>query len=77
MDEIPFDSRKKYMAILTADGMIYVKGSPERIIEMCSHELRDEPMEIDRERLRKELHILTSGPPRPCLRNKGTLRWDS
>lgn len=60
MDEIPFDSRKKYMAILTADGMIYVKGSPERIIEMCSHELRDEPMEIDRERLRKELHILTS-----------------
>lgn len=38
-DEIPFDSRHRYMATLhqPADGeaLVYVKGAPERIIHMC------------------------------------------
>ncbi|MGQ3301023.1 cation-transporting P-type ATPase [Reyranella sp.] len=39
-DEIPFDARHRYMATLNArDGrrpVAYVKGAPERIIEMCA-----------------------------------------
>lgn len=40
VDEIPFDSRHKYMATLhhdhTGKSFILVKGAPERIVEMCS-----------------------------------------
>jgi P-type Ca2+ transporter type 2C len=44
--EIPFSSDAKYMATLheTADGaghLAYVKGAPERILEFCSHQLKD------------------------------------
>jgi len=41
-DEIPFDSRLRYMATLHADGRILVKGAPERIIALCAHELHAE-----------------------------------
>ncbi|WP_187972002.1 cation-transporting P-type ATPase [Aquibium microcysteis] len=38
-DEIPFDSRHRYMATLhqpaEGDALVYVKGAPERIIHMC------------------------------------------
>ncbi|MEM7221798.1 MAG: HAD-IC family P-type ATPase [Pseudomonadota bacterium] len=38
-DEIPFESEQRYMATLHHDqeglGRIYVKGAPERILEMC------------------------------------------
>lgn len=42
LDEIPFDSRHRYMATLHAGTMqppvvAYVKGAPERILAMCSH----------------------------------------
>ena len=40
-DEIPFDSRHRYMATLHArdDGgaVAYVKGAPERLIDMCAN----------------------------------------
>ena len=40
VDEIPFDSRHRYMATLhTCDdgqAMLYVKGAPERILSMCT-----------------------------------------
>lgn len=39
LEEIPFDSSTKYMATLTDVGerrYIFVKGAPERILEMCS-----------------------------------------
>jgi magnesium-transporting ATPase (P-type) len=40
LDEIPFDSRHRYMATLHAceDGppTVYVKGAPERILAMCN-----------------------------------------
>ncbi|MCI0599448.1 MAG: HAD-IC family P-type ATPase [Beijerinckiaceae bacterium] len=38
-DEIPFESRHRFMATLHHDrfgnGFIYVKGAPERLLEMC------------------------------------------
>lgn len=44
-DLIPYESQHKLMATLNHDhegnGYIYVKGAPERILEMCSHELHD------------------------------------
>jgi len=38
LDAIPFDSRHRFMAVLTegSDGrMIHVKGAPERVLRMC------------------------------------------
>lgn len=38
LDAIPFDSRHRFMAVLTdaaAGRMIHVKGAPERILHMC------------------------------------------
>jgi magnesium-transporting ATPase (P-type) len=41
-DVIPFESEHRFMATLNHDhaghGMIYAKGAPERILEMCSQE---------------------------------------
>lgn len=41
-DVIPFESQHRFMATLHHDhaghGFIYVKGAPERILEMCSHQ---------------------------------------
>ncbi|MCD5407385.1 MAG: HAD-IC family P-type ATPase [Desulfotomaculum sp.] len=44
LDEIPFDSQLQYMATLhkTAAGhILYLKGSPERVLELCSDQLVD------------------------------------
>ncbi|MFQ6180803.1 cation-transporting P-type ATPase [Sinorhizobium meliloti] len=38
LDAIPFDSRHRFMAVLTEDigsRTIYVKGAPERVLRMC------------------------------------------
>lgn len=38
IDAIPFDSRHRFMAVLTegpTDRLIHVKGAPERVLEMC------------------------------------------
>lgn len=41
-DVIPFESEHRFMASLhhrdDGDGMVYVKGAPERLLEMCSHQ---------------------------------------
>ncbi len=46
LDEIPFDSRHRFMATLhrAPDGerFVVVKGAPERILEMCAAERRPE-----------------------------------
>lgn len=44
LDEIPFDSELMYMATLQQEAnngnkIIYVKGSPERVLEMCDNQL--------------------------------------
>ncbi|MFC1941462.1 cation-translocating P-type ATPase, partial [Chloroflexota bacterium] len=45
LDEIPFESEQMYMATLHEDkekNVIYAKGSPETIVEMCQDQLTDE-----------------------------------
>jgi len=41
-DLIPFDAEHRFMATLhhshTADGFIYLKGAPERVLEMCAYQ---------------------------------------
>ncbi|MEA1894398.1 MAG: HAD-IC family P-type ATPase, partial [Euryarchaeota archaeon] len=53
LDEMPFDSEQQYMATLHEIGgerIIYVKGSPERVIRMCGTRMVDGSIEpIDRE----------------------------
>ena len=54
LDSIPFSSERRYMATLNHDHegnhVIYVKGAPERILEMCISELgEDGPGEIDKD----------------------------
>ena len=42
LDEIPFESEHRYMATLhkdTAGNIIHVKGSPERILQICQEQL--------------------------------------
>jgi len=44
VDAIPFESEHKYMATLndTEDGrVIYIKGAPEKILNICSHQLTE------------------------------------
>lgn len=45
-DIIPFESEHRFMATLHHDhsghGFIYLKGAPERVLSMCSFELRDQ-----------------------------------
>ncbi|HNT53604.1 MAG TPA: cation-transporting P-type ATPase [Anaerolineaceae bacterium] len=36
LDAIPFDSQHQYMATLHADGMVYIKGAAEVLLERCS-----------------------------------------
>ncbi|MFF5262346.1 cation-translocating P-type ATPase [Actinomadura viridis] len=49
LDTIPFSSERQYMATLHAGGAVYVKGSVERILEMCDAQMgaggRPEPLD--------------------------------
>jgi len=48
LDEIPFESEQMYMATLhegRGENIIYAKGSPERILEMCQNRLTDQGIE--------------------------------
>ncbi len=62
-DEIPFDAHHRYMATLNArDGrrpVVYVKGAPERIMEMCAWAATQEGEAlIDRDGWRREIERL-------------------
>ncbi len=53
-DVVPFESQHRFMATLHHDheghGFIYVKGAPERILEMCARQrgpAADEPLDAD------------------------------
>ncbi|MDK8462806.1 HAD-IC family P-type ATPase [Marinobacter sp. SS13-12] len=54
-DEVPFDAEYRFMATLNHDhhrhGVVYVKGAPERILEMCASMVTDngETASLDRE----------------------------
>lgn len=44
LDEVPFTSQKRFMAILTQVGrqkVVFIKGAPEEILKKCSHFLDD------------------------------------
>ncbi len=54
LDEIPFDSRHRFMATLhrgpDGERFVVVKGAPERILEMCAAERRpegDQPLDAE------------------------------
>jgi len=74
--EIPFSSDAKYNATLhpdpNGDGRIAcVKGAPERILEFCSHVLRDgKPVELD-EALRREIGEIGEAYAAEALRVMG------
>ena len=51
-DLIPFESEHRFMATLhhshTGDAFIFLKGAPERVLEMCAHQRtadRDQPLD--------------------------------
>ena len=53
LDTIPFESEHRFMATLNHDHeghtYIYVKGAPERVIEMCdTYRIRGETLPVDR-----------------------------
>ncbi|MFA5500560.1 MAG: HAD-IC family P-type ATPase [Candidatus Omnitrophota bacterium] len=54
LDEVPFESEHQYMATLHAlekENVVYVKGSPEKILKLCQNQLIDgkiAPMESDK-----------------------------
>ncbi|HSP00205.1 MAG TPA: HAD-IC family P-type ATPase, partial [Thioalkalivibrio sp.] len=54
-DEVPFDAEYRFMATLNHDhhrhGVVYVKGAPERILEMCTSMVTDsgDTSSLDRE----------------------------
>ncbi len=37
IDEIPFDSNRKMMSVLTSDDKIYSKGAPDILLTKCTH----------------------------------------
>jgi len=54
LDIIPFESEHRFMATLHQDregaAIVYVKGAPERLLEMCAHERAsdgDAPLDAD------------------------------
>ena len=60
LDEIPFESEHRFMATLHHDhaghAVIHVKGAPERVLEMCTHEAgEDGPQPLDRERWQQRM----------------------
>lgn len=52
LDTIPFDSRNRFMATLhrapagqDSAGVVFVKGGPERVLAMCTHQAHEEQLQ--------------------------------
>lgn len=71
IDEIPFDSKNKYMVTFhrTDSGtvMAMLKGAPEVVLGFCSHELAEEVVELTESRL-GEIHESNVGMAERALR---------
>ena len=68
-DVIPFESQHRYMATLHHDhaghGFIYLKGAPERLLEMCQHQrMRGEDTAIDQLYWEAKMHEMASSGQR-------------
>lgn len=64
-DAIPFESQHRFMATLHHDhskhGFIYVKGAPERILEMCHQQrMRGEDVPLDEVYWETSMHAMAS-----------------
>lgn len=64
-DAIPFESQHRFMATLHHDhaghGFIYLKGAPERVLEMCHQQrMRGEDIPLDREYWDEGMHTCAS-----------------
>ncbi len=62
-DVIPFESQHRFMATLHHDhanhGFAYVKGAPERILEMCTWQrMRGEDTPLDRPYWREQMDVM-------------------
>jgi len=87
-DVIPFESEHRYMATLHHDhagnAFVYLKGAPERVLEMCRFQRRqgsDEPLEPERwqgtiERLAADGQRVLALAFRTVERGKRELRFD-
>ncbi|PPK50711.1 cation-translocating P-type ATPase [Marinobacter persicus] len=70
VDEVPFDTELRFMATLHHDhhghGTAYLKGAPEKILDMCRKEVSDsgELVDLDREKWER----LVTGMARDGLR---------
>ena len=63
LDEIPFESERQYMATLhghNQERFVYVKGAPERILEMCEASYVGSTAVLDRPQLLEESYRLAS-----------------
>ena len=60
IDEIPFNSKNKFIATLRQknkkENILYVSGAPEKIISLCSHLLVNNRSRILNEKLKDELN---------------------
>ncbi|MCW8956485.1 MAG: cation-transporting P-type ATPase [Gammaproteobacteria bacterium] len=64
-DAIPFESQHRFMATLHHDhaghGFIYLKGAPERVLEMCHQQLvRGEETPLDKSYWDSNMHTMAS-----------------
>jgi magnesium-transporting ATPase (P-type) len=87
-DVIPFESEHRFMATLHHDhegnGFIYVKGAPERVLEMCSGQRghdQDEPLneahwQQDAEEIASKGQRLLAIARRDAPQDKRELRFD-
>ncbi len=61
VDELPFESDRQYMATLhtkNEEKLIFVKGAPEKILEMCSDSYANSTTTFDRQSILQESHRL-------------------
>lgn len=68
-DGIPFESKHRFMATLHHDhaghGFIYIKGAPERVLEMCNQQrMRGEDVLIDKVYWENCMHDMASSGQR-------------
>ena len=80
VDEIPFDSRHRYMATLhVCDDrrpVVYVKGAPERILVMCAHAATlDGERPLDPELWHRRIDALATGGQRVIALARRTMPY--
>jgi P-type Ca2+ transporter type 2C len=68
MDTVPFESDHKYMATLTKvdnDVFVFIKGAPEKIIEMCSKQYTsDGEKDLDNDYWQQKMKAVAAGGQR-------------